>query len=218
MSNLRHKNQLVERMYYVFCVLLLSGILGVIVSIIANYFVLVVKWFANLRTDSNDFFQFSGLSFSSILWLFTAVFILYFIRKACNIDRWHGPADAVYASHRTDNELDLKRGVGSTFAALVSLSAGAPVGQYGPLVNFGASIASFLSQITRVKMIPPDVLMSCGVAAAISAGFNAPIGGIIFAHEAVLRHFSLSALLPIAIASTISCRFWYLGIWWCTTF
>ena len=187
MSDLQYKNQLVERMYYVFGVLLLSGILGVIVSIIANYFVLVVKWFANLRTDSNDFFQFSGLSFSSILWLFTAVFILYFIRKACNIDRWHGPADAVYASHRTDNELDLKRGVGSTFAALVSLSAGAPVGQYGPLVNFGASIASFLSQITRVKRIPPDVLMSCGVAAAISAGFNAPIGGIIFAHEAVLN-------------------------------
>ena len=210
MSDLQYKNQLVERLSYVFGVLLLSGILGVIVSIIANYFVLVVKWFANLRTGSNDFFQFSGLPFSSILWLFTAVFILYFIRKACNIDRWHGPADAVYASHRTDNELDLKRGVGSTFAALVSLSAGAPVGQYGPLVNFGASIASFLSQISRVKMIPPDVLMSCGVAAAISAGFNAPIGGIIFAHEAVLRHFSLSALLPIAIASTISAAF---GTW-----
>ena len=210
MSDLRYKNQLVERLSYVFGVLLLSGILGVIVSIIANYFVLVVKWFANLRTGSNDFFQFSGLPFSSILWLFTAVFILYFIRKACSIDRWHGPADAVYASHRTDNELDLKRGVGSTFAALVSLSAGAPVGQYGPLVNFGASIASFLSQISRVKMIPPDVLMSCGVAAAISAGFNAPIGGIIFAHEAVLRHFSLSALLPIAIASTISAAF---GTW-----
>ena len=210
MSDLRYKNQLVERLSYVFSVLLLSGILGVIVSVIANYFVLVVKWFANLRTNSNDFFQLNGLPLSPILWLFTAVFILYFIRKACNIDRWHGPADAVYASHRTDNELDLKRGVGSTFAALVSLSAGAPVGQYGPLVNFGASIASFLSQITRVKMIPPDVLMSCGVAAAISAGFNAPIGGIIFAHEAVLRHFSLSALLPIAIASTISAAF---GTW-----
>ena len=69
MSNLRHKNQLVERMCYVSGVLLLSGILGVIVSIIANYFVLVVKWFANVRTVSNDFFQFSGLSFSSILWL-----------------------------------------------------------------------------------------------------------------------------------------------------
>jgi CIC family chloride channel protein len=39
------------------------------------------------------------------------------------------------------------------------------------------------------------------VAAAISAGFNAPIAGIIFAHEAVLRHFSARALALISIAS-----------------
>ena len=39
-----------------------------------------------------------------------------------------------------------------------------------------------------------------GVAAAIAAGFQAPIAGIVFAHEAVLRHFSFRALTPIAIA------------------
>ena len=46
-----------------------------------------------------------------------------------------------------------------------------------------------------------DVFIGCGVAAAISAGFNAPIAGVIFAHEAVIRHFSLRAIAPIAIAS-----------------
>ena len=63
MSNLRHKNQLVERICYVFGVLLLSGILGVIVSIIANYFVLVVKWFANLRTTVTTFFNSAAYPF-----------------------------------------------------------------------------------------------------------------------------------------------------------
>ena len=119
--------------------------------------------------------------------MFLAVFILYYVRKWCDITRWHGPSDAVYASHRTDNELDLKRGLGSTFAALVSLCGGAPVGQYGPLVNFGASIASFFSQITRVKLITPEILMSCGVAAAISAGFPALfISGFIFGAIALI--------------------------------
>ena len=42
------------------------------------------------------------------------------------------------------------------------------------------------------------------LAAAISAGFNSPIGGIIFAHEAILRHFSFKAIAPIAIASVVS--------------
>ena len=191
----------------------LSAILGIIVSVTTNYFVSTVKWFFSLRLESIDFFQFNDFPIAPILWLFLAVFILHYVRKWCDITRWHGPSDAVYASHRTDNELDLKRGLGSTFAALVSLCGGAPVGQYGPLVNFGASIASFFSQITRIKLITPEVLMSCGVAAAISAGFHAPIAGIIFAHEAILRHFSLRALLPIAVSSTISAAFgnWAFG-------
>ena len=207
MDLLWQKNQLIKHGQNIFGGLFLSGILGVIVSIIANYFVITVKWFAKTRVFSKSFFTFDDLSFAPVLWLLLAVFILYFVRKVFDISRWHGPADAVYASHRTDNELDLKRGIGSTLAALVSLCGGAPVGQYGPLVNFGASIASFFSQLTKLKLVAPEILMSCGVAAAISAGFNAPIAGIIFAHEAVLRHFSLKALLPIAVASTISAAF-----------
>ena len=58
--------------------------------------------------------SFSGNDFQLlILWLFLAVFILHYVRKWCDITRWHGLSDAVYASHRTDNELDLKRGLGS---------------------------------------------------------------------------------------------------------
>ena len=213
MDLLQQKNQLIKHIQNIFGVLFLSGLLGIIISIIANYFVITVKWFAKSRTFSNSFFQLDGLSFAPVLWLLFAVLILYLIKVFFNISRWHGPADAVYASHRTDNELDLKRGIGSTLAALVSLCGGAPVGQYGPLVNFGATIASFLSQITKLRLVTPEILMSCGVAAAISAGFNAPIAGILFAHEAVLRHFSLKALLPIAVASTISAAFgnWAFG-------
>ena len=193
--------------------LVLSALFGVLVSLVANYFVMTVKWFATLRFSSNSFFEMNGLSFAPILWLFLAVFTLYFVRKIFGIDRWHGPADAVYACHRTDNELDLKKGIGSTFAALVSLCGGAPVGQYGPLVNFGATIGSFVSEFLKTRAFTPEILMGCGVAAAISAGFHAPIAGIIFAHEAVLRHFSLRALVPIAVASATSAAFgnWAFG-------
>ena len=193
--------------------LVLSGLFGVLISLVANYFVMTVKWFATLRIFSNSFFDINGWSFAPILWLFLAVFALDVIRRTFDITRWHGPADAVYACHRTDNELDLKRGIGSTLAALISLCGGAPVGQYGPLVNFGATIGSFVSQSFNVRFFTPEILMGCGVAAAISAGFHAPIAGIIFAHEAVLRHFSLRALVPIAVASATSTAFgnWAFG-------
>ncbi|MDC3193080.1 chloride channel protein [Alphaproteobacteria bacterium] len=213
MNTLRQKHHIFEQCKDMLLSLALSALFGVLVSLVANYFVMTVKWFATLRFSSNSFFELNGLSFAPILWLFLAVFTLYFVRKIFGIDRWHGPADAVYACHRTDNELDLKKGIGSTFAALVSLCGGAPVGQYGPLVNFGATIGSFVSEFLKARAFTPEILMGCGVAAAISAGFHAPIAGIIFAHEAVLRHFSLRALVPIAVASATSAAFgnWAFG-------
>ena len=39
------------------------------------------------------------------------------------------------------------------------------------------------------------------MAAAVSASFNAPIAGALFALEVVLRHFALHAFAPIVIAS-----------------
>ena len=98
--------QLLQQGIYIFGLLFLSAILGVIVSITTNYFVNTVKWFFGLRNESISIFQLNGFSFAPVLWLFLAVFILYYIRKWCDITRWHGPSDAGYASQRNDNELD----------------------------------------------------------------------------------------------------------------
>ena len=50
----------------------------------------------------------------------------------------------------------------------------------------------------------PEVYVACGAAAAISAGFGAPIAGVVFACEAILRHFSIRALAPIVVSSIIA--------------
>ncbi|MEK9962053.1 MAG: chloride channel protein, partial [Rhodobiaceae bacterium] len=128
------------------------------------------------------------------------------VRRVFGISRWHGPADSIYAAHRTDNELDVKAGFGSTLAAFISASGGASVGQYGPLVHFGATMGSFLRQATG-GFLTTDVFIGCGVAGAIAAGFNAPIAGVVFAHEAILRHFSMRAIAPIAVASVSAAWF-----------
>ena len=91
-------------------------------------------------------------SFSALVFLLLTAFILIIIRKTFNIKAYKGPADSIYAAHRTDNELDIKQGFGSTFAALVSATGGASVGQYGPLVHFGATLGSMLRQITGNRL------------------------------------------------------------------
>jgi CIC family chloride channel protein len=151
--------------------------------------------------------QFAGGSLVPMLWLIAAAFLLWGVRSLFGIKRWHGPADSIFGAHRLDNEIDVKAGIGSTIAAFIAMGGGASVGQYGPLVHFGATIGSHIRQVFSNKMIGTDVFIGCGVAAAIAAGFHAPIAGIVFAHEAVLRHFSFRALTPIAISSITSVWF-----------
>lgn len=190
---------------------LVTGIgIGVIVSLVASLLVTIVKILSDYRLWMGE--EFSSLrdgigSLVPMLWLIVAALMLWGVRHFFGITRWHGPADSIYAAHRLDNEIDVRAGVGSTLAAFISMGGGAPVGQYGPLVHFGATVGSYLRQVFGNKLVDIDVFIGCGVAAAIAAGFHAPIAGIVFAHEAILRHFSFRALTPIAISSITSAWF-----------
>lgn len=119
-------------------------------------------------------------------------------------DRAPGPPDVIEAAQRGHGEIRARDGVPSALAALCSLGSGASVGQYGPLVHLGATIGSAVGRLTpHGGRTLGTIGIGCGVAAAISTVFNAPIAGILFAHEVVLRHYSLRAFAPITVASTI---------------
>ena len=177
--------------------------IGTAVAIATKIFVNSILYLTDLRENATLFnLETTGISlnFAPIVTLLIAASAIIFIKKYAKINRFHGPADSIYGAHRTDNEIDTKTGYFSTFAALISAGGGASVGQYGPLVHFGATLGTSIRLLTR-NALSTDIFIGCGTAAAISAGFNAPIAGLIFAHEALLRHFSIKAVTPIAISS-----------------
>ena len=116
--------------------------------------------------------------------------------------RPHNPADVILAAQSDLKlaSLKAKDGILNYVASIISLACGASLGQYGPIVNMGATLSANLYKITRTDH---TVLIGCGVAAAISSAFSAPIAGVIFAHEVILRHYSLRAFAPITIASSV---------------
>ena len=210
-TSLRHNRSLRDAMQYMAVILAIGGGIGLLVSLVCQ---LVCQGSsmacAKPKRHNRRAFAFARdriVIDANALVDSGSVAIGDCPAASFDIDRWHGPADSIYAAHRTDNELDLRAGIGSTLAAFISLGGGAPVGQYGPLVHFGAAIGSYLSELFGSRRITADVFIGCGVAAAIAAGFHAPIAGVVFAHEAVLRHFSFRAITPIAIASITSAWF-----------
>ena len=117
--------------------------------------------------------------------------------------RSHGPPDVIRSVQGLDGRIPARSGFLSALASVVSLGAGASVGQYGPLAHLGATLGSLVARVNRHSRWMATVGVGCGVASAISTAFNAPIAGIIFAHEVVLRHYSLRAFAPITVAATI---------------
>jgi CIC family chloride channel protein len=184
-------------------IIIVGGLIGAVLAIVSNLFVTGVQWFGQQRAASDMFSLTVGgesLSFSSVVFLWAAAAVVVILKTGLGIGRWAGPADSMYAAHQVNEPLDIKTGLASTLAAFASASGGASVGQYGPIVHFGATMGIWFKRFISSRL-SHEIYLGCGVAAAISAGFNAPIAGVVFAHEAILRHFSVRAIAPITVAS-----------------
>ena len=189
--------------------LFVAILIGIIVSFVAQIFMYAAKvvfnfLFFNEILELKILFGEYSLNLVPLLICIPASILVSFILYISKLPRWYGPADTIFAAHTKAGTLDLKGGFTSTLASFVSICGGASVGIYGPLVHFGATVSAFLRRLTFMPKIQHDIIIGSGVAAAISAAFGAPIAGIIFAHETVLRHFSLKAITSIALSSMIA--------------
>ena len=185
---------------YLFASILVGVILGVGGAFAAQGFrsgIVIISDYAErlFVQDPNIFFYFITLS--------VALLLVHYLRVLINGQAFQSVSDSIYLAHKPNNETDLKVGFISTLAAFFSASGGASIGQYGPLVHFGTTLGAWLKRTVPFNFTP-DLYIGAGVAASISSGFGAPLAGLIFAHEAILRHYSHKSILAIATASGIS--------------
>jgi len=186
---------------------LLGLAIGGVAGVLAVWFVDAVLWL-------NDLFYLSRHSRISVIdqgWLAamtigipTAGGLLVGLLSMLMPDRrFLGPQDAIRTAQTLDATIPARSGVLSALAACLSLGSGASVGEYGPLAHMGATIGSWISRVTRSDRSVGAISVACGAAAAISAAFHAPIAGLVFSREVILRHSSLRAFAPIAVAATL---------------
>ncbi|MCP4432737.1 MAG: chloride channel protein [Gammaproteobacteria bacterium] len=112
-----------------------------------------------------------------------------------------GPTDAIYSVQLREKLPTPLSGMVSTLASILSLGCGASVGQYGPLVYLGTFIGQLTNRLNLGLRDIRSIAIACGIAAAISTAFNAPIAGLIFTHEVILRHYSLRIFTAVTVAS-----------------
>lgn len=98
--------------------------------------------------------------------------------------------------------VSLKLALGKIVLTLIGQSCGASIGREGPTVHVAASIMYSMRHLAR---FPPDymarAMLLAGSAAGISAAFNTPLAGIVFAIEEVARSFTarLAGIVTLAV-------------------
>src|SRR5690606_35471749 len=123
------------------------------------------------------------------------------------LDRWvsgrrdHAVAEVIEARAIRDCRIPVGVGLWSALVSATSLRSGASAGREGPVVHLGATLASAVEDIFRLSPGSRRTLLACGVAAAVSASFNAPLAGVLFAHEVILAHYAVRAFVPVVISS-----------------
>ena len=97
--------------------------------------------------------------------------------------------------------IDVHKLYSQVVTSILTMGAGGSAGLEAPIASTGAAWGSNVARWLKFDEPTRQLLLACGAAAGISAIFNAPIAGAIFALEAILLNIAIPMVVPVLIAS-----------------
>lgn len=113
----------------------------------------------------------------------------------------HGIPEVIYAERLYEGRIRFPNLLLDIISAVISIGAGAPMGQEGPVAQAGSGVASAAGQALRLPDEVTRTLVACGAAGAVAATFDAPLAGTFFAVEVVLRRLSPASFVAILVSA-----------------
>jgi len=115
--------------------------------------------------------------------------------------RGHGVPEVMLAVSRMGGRMRPQVPIVKSLASALCIGSGGSVGREGPIVQIGSAIGSVLGQAIGAPETQLRLLVACGAAGGISATFNAPIAGVFFALELILRNFETRSFGLVVLSS-----------------
>lgn len=113
----------------------------------------------------------------------------------------NGVPEVIESLARNKGKLRGRVGASKAVTATCTLGTGGSAGIEGPIITIGSTLGSKAAQWLRIKPEHYPTLIGCGAASATAGIFNAPIAGVLFVLEVILRDFSVRTFMPIVVAS-----------------
>jgi CIC family chloride channel protein len=187
--------------------ILLAGLIGVAGGVGATAFTFLIHFvseytieFAYARTADRGLWYVALCVIPALGMMAVGWFTRTFAPEA----QGHGVPEVITAVARRDGVIRPRVSIVKILASALTIGTGGSVGREGPIVQIGSSLGSVAGQWFRLSAPNIKVLVASGAAAGISATFNAPLAGVIFASEIILGSFAVESMTPIVIASVLA--------------
>ena len=187
----------------------LSLIIGVCTGVGAFIFRSMIDLFQSLFFEGGrQVFSFLGdyyiIIIPAIGGLIFGPLIYFFAREA----KGHGVPEVMYAVARKNGRINPIVALIKALASSICIGSGGSVGREGPIVQIGSTLGSAIGRWFKVPSNLLRTLVAAGAAGGISATFNAPIAGVIFAMEIILREFTSQSFSIVVLSSVVA---WVVG-------
>lgn len=185
---------------------LLAVIIGIAVSFIARFLVLLINLLSNLFFHQQVSLAHSSPATNSygifvvIIPVIGGVIVGLMALYGSRAIRGHGIPEAMEQILTNKSRIRPSITYLKPLSSAVSIGTGGPFGAEGPIIATGGALGSTLGQLLKISHYERKILLAAGATAGMSAIFESPIAGIFLAIELLLFEFSPSSILPVALA------------------
>lgn len=182
---------------------LLGLLVGLLTAVVILFFRLAIEWPLAQFLPNGDPENFEGLSQSARVFmpLCGAMLIGTIWYRMRISQRKVGVAYVIERLNYHQGYITFKSLATQFVGGVLTVLSGQSSGREGPAVHLGAAVSSLLGQKFKLPNNSIRTLVGCGTAAAISASFNTPIAGVIFAMEVVMMEYTVAGFTPVILAS-----------------
>lgn len=181
----------------------LTFILAIIIGLVAGGVTCIFEWLLGLiKGGLTSWFPKEEVGWFYLLYPMVGIILAsLFVRFIVKDDISEGVTKVLKAMSTSSSQIKPHNCYSSVVGGALTIGFGGSVGPEAPIVLTGAAIGSNIGRLMRLNYRNMTLMLACGVAAALSAIFKAPITGVIFVMEILLLDMSMTAIIPLIISS-----------------
>lgn len=190
----RHRH--ISNKNFLIIVSIIVGIVAGLAAILLKTVVHYIQYFLHWILEDERF--------NILLFVFPLIGILltvYYVQHFRKGKIGRGVSNILISIAKRSSNIERDKTYSHMITSALTIGFGGSAGLEAPIVVTGAAIGSNTAKDLGMNYRERTLLLACGVAAGISAIFNSPIAGVLFAVEVILYEFTIPAFIPLLISS-----------------